>query len=124
MSTITGLTNDDLRRACPDLTGDLALTGLKAQVIIHRDSWGIPHVRAENESDAFFAQGFATSQDRFWQMEHDRLRGLGRWSEVVGREGVEQDKLMRRCLLERSARDDYWASSRRPGPRSIPTPPG
>lgn len=111
MSTITGLTHDDLLRACADVTGDVSLPGLNAPALIHRDAWGIPHIRAESESDAFFAQGFATSQDRFWQMEQDRLRGLGRWAEVVGPEGVEQDKFMRRCLLERSARDDYWASS-------------
>ena len=74
---------------------------------IYRDSYGIPHVQASCERDAFFAQGFATAQDRLWHMEYDRRRGAGRWSEAVGIAGLEQDKLMRKFRLEASARADY-----------------
>jgi penicillin G amidase len=99
----------DLVQTLPRLTGTYQLKGLTDAVEVYRDRYGIPHARAANAADAFFAQGFVTAQDRLWQMEYDRRRGLGRWAEVVGEPAVEQDKLMRRFRLEASAREDYWA---------------
>ena len=96
----------ELKAAIPDLSGTLKLKDLEAKAEVYRDDLGIPHVCAENEHDAFFAQGFATAQDRLWHMEYDRLRGSGRWSEAVGDAALEQDKLMRRFRLTASARAD------------------
>ena len=105
------ITREDLQRALPQLDGTLRLGGLDAPVEVFRDGFGIPHVRASSERDAFFAQGFVTAQDRLWQMEYDRKRGSGRWAEVVGVSALEQDQLMRRFRLEASARADYQAAS-------------
>ncbi len=98
-----------LTAAIPKLSGTLNLKGLKARVEVLRDDLGIPFVRAENEHDAFFAQGYVTAQDRLWHMEYDRLRGSGRWAEAVGDGALEQDKLMRRFRLASSARADCAA---------------
>ena len=103
------ISHKDLKAGIPQLTGTLRLTGLDAPVEVFRDAYGIPHVRAAGERDAFFAQGFVTAQDRLWQMEYDRRRGAGRWAEAVGPPALEQDKLMRRFRLEASARADYQA---------------
>ncbi len=97
----------ELTEAIPRLSGTVTLNGLKAGVEVYRDELGIPHVRAENEHDAFFAQGFVTAQDRLWHLEYDRLRGSGRWAEAVGDGALEQDKLMRRFRLVASAKADY-----------------
>ena len=99
----------ELTAAVPSLTGTLRVNGLKHGVEVYRDSLGIPHVRAENEHDAFFAQGFVTAQDRLWHMEYDRLRGSGRWAEVVGDSALAQDIQMRRFRLVASAQADYAA---------------
>ena len=99
----------DLAAAVPRLSGTLQLPGLQSAVEVYRDSLGVPHVRAANEHDAFFAQGFVTAQDRLWHMEFDRLRGTGRWAEAVGDDALEQDKLMRRFRLSASARADCAA---------------
>ena len=99
----------ELAAAIPGLSGKLQLKGLKAGVEVYRDNLGIPHVRAQGEHDAFFAQGFVTAQDRLWHMEYDRLRGSGRWAEAVGDSALEQDKLMRRFRLVASAKNDYAA---------------
>ena len=99
----------ELTAAIPQLSGTLQLEGLQGKVEVYRDEFGIPYVRAENERDAFFAQGFVTAQDRLWHMEYDRLRGSGRWAEAVGDGALEQDKLMRRFRLAASAKADYAA---------------
>ena len=104
------LTKEDLKAAIPNLSGRVQIKGLKSQVAVYRDRWGIPHIQAENELDAFFAQGFVTAQDRLWHMEFDRSRGAGRWAEVVGAQAVEQDKQVRRFQLANSAKADYEAS--------------
>ena len=97
----------DLKSAIPSLTGSVQLRGLQGTVKVFRDRYGIPHMKAESELDAFFAQGFVTAQDRLWHMEYDRRRGSGRWAEAVGESGVAQDKMMRRFRLEASAKADY-----------------
>ena len=53
-----------LQQAIPDLTSQLRLAGLRAEVSVWRDRWGVPHIDAENEWDLFFAQGFSTAQVR------------------------------------------------------------
>ena len=91
--------------------GVLHLKGLQARVLVDRDRWGVGHVTAENEHDAFFAQGFVAAQDRLWQMEYDRRRACGRWAEVVGRAGLAGDRLARRLQLVRSAKADVAGMS-------------
>ncbi|MPY95015.1 MAG: penicillin acylase family protein, partial [Acidimicrobiia bacterium] len=52
--------------------------GPEGRVSIGRDSLGVPHVSAGTIADLCFGQGFATAQDRLWQLEWDRRRALGR----------------------------------------------
>ena len=86
------VTAHDLKNAIPTLDGVLDVPGLEADVWVWRDEWGIPHVRAANEHDAWFAQGFVTAQDRLWAMEFDRLRAVGRWAEAAGESAVGQGR--------------------------------
>ena len=71
----------------------------------------MPYIKAENENDLFFAQGFATAQDRLFQMDFDRRRCLGRWAEFAGKRALQSDILMRRRNLARTARQDLELSS-------------
>ena len=111
---VMSITAADLKAAVPPLDGEVILDGLHQSVSVRRDPWGIPHVRAANEHDAWFAQGFVTAQDRLWAMEYDRRRAVGRWAEVVGDSAVGQDIQIRRHRLEDAARADYAAA----GPRA------
>jgi len=71
------------RAAFPQTAGSLRFVGLDAPVVVHRDTRGVPHVRAENERDGFFALGFVHAQDRLAQMLWlDRL-ARGRTAEVT-----------------------------------------
>ena len=85
----------------------MSLAGLDGTAEVYRDGYGIPHVRAQSTNDAFFAQGFVTAQDRLWHMDYDRHRAYGRWAELAGPVGLEQDLVMRRFRLNASARSDY-----------------
>lgn len=76
-------------------------------VKILRDALGIPHVRSTTAAGAFFGQGFAHAQDRMWAMDADRLKALGRWAEVIGPKGVDQDKLFRKFRLAETSQADY-----------------
>src|SRR5438132_2352690 len=72
-----------------------------ARVEIVRDGWGIPHIFAQEDDDLFFGFGYAMAQDRLWQMDYLRRKALGRLSEILGAEALEQDRLMRTAGLNR-----------------------
>lgn len=96
-----------LQDLLPDLTSDVISAKIVSGATIYRDRWSIPHIYAENAHDAFFAQGYATAQDRLWQMDFDRLRCLGRAAEYLGSSAIAEDTLMRRRDFETISRADY-----------------
>ncbi|MRX51799.1 penicillin acylase family protein [Paracoccus sp. S-4012] len=87
------------------------LEGLSAPVEIRHDVWGVPHIRAGNEPDLFFANGWVHAAERLWQMDAARRRALGRWGEWVGGEGLASDTLMRRLGVDQVSRANYDALS-------------
>ena len=105
------LTEADLKAALPDVTSSQSFSQLNSGATIRRDPWGIPHIKADNDYDLFFAQGFATAQDRLFQMDFDRQRCLGRIAEYIGESAIPQDTLMRRRRMERVSKLDYSLAS-------------
>ena len=51
---------------------------------ILRDRFGVPHVFASTDRDAYYGLGWACAQDRFLQMSYVRLGMQGRMAEVFG----------------------------------------
>ena len=84
-----------LTKSLPQTAGEIAVRGLREDVEIIRDIYGVPHIYATNEPDLFFALGYAMAQDRFWQMEFFRRLGHGRLSEVFGKDFVKADRYLR-----------------------------
>src|SRR3989304_5202441 len=80
-----------IKKSLPQITGEVAVVGLKEEVEIIRDTYGVPHIYAKNEPDLYFALGYAMAQDRLWQMEFYRRLGHGRLSEVLGEDLVKVD---------------------------------
>ena len=78
-----------LKKSLPHTSGELALKGLKEDVEIIRDTYGVPHIYAKNEPDLYLALGYAMAQDRLWQMEFLRRLGHGRLSEVFGEDFIK-----------------------------------
>jgi penicillin G amidase len=74
-----------------DTRGTRKLAGLEKPVNVIRDTWGVPHIYAQNEHDMFFAQGFVTAQDRLFQMELWKRAGEGTLAEVLGPKYLDRD---------------------------------
>lgn len=89
------------------MTDSLTCPGLDSALTIRRDAYGVAHIDAATEHDAWFGQGFASAQDRLWQMEYDRRRATGRWSEAAGAAGVAADRLARKLGLATAAKADF-----------------
>lgn len=68
-----------------------ALPGLSASVTLATDPYGIPHLRASNRADLYFAWGFVTARDRLWQIEHSRRSARGRLWEWFGNRTLRAD---------------------------------
>ena len=83
------------RRALPQLDGTRTVTGLQQPVEIVRDRWGVPHIFAGSDEDAYFALGYVHAQDRLFQLDLSRHAGQGRLAELVGEPGLSLDRLFR-----------------------------
>ncbi len=90
------------RRALPQVEGTLRVQGIGGKVEIVRDRWGVPHVFAGNEKDAYFGLGWATAQDRLFHMELLRRLGQGRLAEIFGPDVVKVDRLFRTMGFHRA----------------------
>ena len=89
---------------------DVALeAGDGTTVSIDRDGFGVPHITAESEAAVFFGQGFATAQDRLFQLETFWRAATGRLAELQGPALVAQDQAVRTVFYtpaERAAQFD------------------
>src|SRR5690606_14524287 len=81
------------------------LPGLQADVEVLYDEWGIPHIYAQHEEDAYYALGYVHAQDRLFQMEMLRRAASGRLAEVLGPELIEVDKFFRTLGINHFAKE-------------------
>lgn len=80
------------RTLLPTYDGSFDIENIQEEVTVHYDDYGIPHIYAQNEVDAFTALGFVHAQDRLWQMELMRRIAPSRLSEVFGDATVDTDR--------------------------------
>lgn len=95
-----------IRRSFPVENGAIAIAGIKAEVTVKRDQWGVPHIYAANTHDLFMAQGYIHAQDRFWQMDFWRHIGSGRLAEMFGKSQLDTDKYLRTLGWARVAQQE------------------
>ena len=87
----------------------MGVTGLAAPATISVDQWGVPHIQAASERDAFFLQGWNAARDRLWQIDLWRKRGLGLLAASFGPSYAEQDRAAR-LFLYRGDMAAEWAA--------------
>ncbi len=93
-----------VKKSLPQTTGEMVLPVLRSEVKVYRDSYGVPHIFAENDEDLWRAAGYVAAQDRLWQMDFTRRAIRGTLSEIFGPETLPQDKFLRVWGFHRLAR--------------------
>ena len=87
------------------VSGTIAGSGVRAPVQILRDVRAVPHIRAPNDHDLFFAEGYVMAQDRLFQLDLLRRFVYGNLSEILGSAALRSDENARvvpvRAIVER-----------------------
>lgn len=107
MNLLQGALRLTLGERLPTTSGSMRVDALDAPVTIRRDHYGVPHIDARTDADAWYALGFCQGQDRAFQIEILRRIVHGTLAELVGAEGVPLDRLSRRIGFRRSAQEQY-----------------
>lgn len=84
---------------------------LRAAASIASDAEGIPLIKAQNERDLAFLQGYAHARDRFFQMDFSRRGASGTVAELVGQAALANDVQTRTLGLRRAAWATWQAAS-------------
>ena len=103
---LTSVAIANVGKSFPETSGRLMVSGLKGQVEVLRDSYGVPHIYADNPEDLFAAQGYVHAQDRFYEMDFRRHLAAGRLSELFGASQVETDAYIRTLGWRRVAEQE------------------
>ena len=91
------------------------MDGLKGKTTVYFDSRLVPHIYAENEADAMFAEGYIHAKFRLWQMEFQTYAAGGRLSEIMGAKSngtdfLAIDKYFRRLGMVYAAENSLQAA--------------
>src|SRR5947208_12234698 len=89
------------------------LAGLREPARVTVDDEGISHVRASNEHDLYFMQGWVHARDRLFQMDYNRRLASGTLAELVGTAALANDVQLRTLGLRRGAQRSLDAASPR-----------
>ncbi len=98
LALVTALSPAAARASPPERLPDL-----HAAASIVRDGADIAHVRAGNEHDLFFLQGWVHAQDRLFQLDVTRRRASGTLAELLGPAALAGDVQLRTFGLRRAA---------------------
>lgn len=93
-------------RPLPQTSGKLEAP-VTQRVTVIRDHLGVPTIRAANEGDLLFAQGYVTAQERMWQMDGLRRFSAGELAEIIGPGGLELDRESRKLRMRHIAEQIY-----------------
>lgn len=70
----------------------LIFASLTLRPPVDRDAYGVPHIVANSWGEAFYHAGFATAEDRMWQMENSRRLARGKMAEAFGPDFAASDR--------------------------------
>ncbi len=98
----------------PDTAEEAEFLGLNSASTVHFDEFGIPHIYADNNEDAWRILGYVHARDRLFQMDVLRRVGAGRLAELFGDDVVPIDRLFRTMGTAEIARESYEAFMQNP----------
>lgn len=93
----------------PSYKGEVNLTGLDKEVEVYFDSYGVPHIYAQNEADAYRALGYIQAKERLFQLEMMRHVGSGTLAEFLGPDLLEIDQFFHTLGIPKHAKESTEA---------------
>ena len=103
----------------PQREGELNLSILSSEVEVIYDSYGIPHIYANNDEDLYRALGYIHAQDRLFQFEILRRVSTGQMAEILGDQLVDMDTLYRTLGLKSFGRKLIEHNKQNGNPKAI-----
>lgn len=79
----------------PQYDGEKFLKGLKKDVDVYTDNYGVPHVFAQNELDLFYSSGYLMARERLFQLSLSAATGRGELSVFLGDDFLSSDIYLR-----------------------------
>jgi penicillin amidase len=79
-------------------------------VTIRRDAYGVPAITGTTEDQMWFGAGYATAEDRLFQLELFRRATQGRLAEILGKSYLEDDVVARRDYYTNAEIDQQWGA--------------
>lgn len=95
--------------ANPKRQGLLEIPGLAAAVSVQYDEFGIPHIEAKSEEDAYLSLGYLMAQDRLFQMDILRRLAKGQLAEIIGPKALPVDKFHRELQFYKKMAENFKA---------------
>ena len=102
----------------PSNNGIINISNVLDSVTVLKDQWGIPHIEAKNQHDAIFTYGYTIAKDRLFQMDLQRRLARGELSEILGKDLVKIDKMLRTYMIVHHA-EKYIADSSNISPEAL-----
>ena len=96
----------------PSNNGIVNISNVLDSVTVIKDQWGIPHIEAKNQHDAIFTYGYTIAKDRLFQMDLQRRLARGELSEILGKDLVKIDKMLRTYMIVHHAKKYISDSSK------------
>ena len=88
----------------PKYRGHLSIGGLNKSVDIYTDTYGVPHIFAQNEEDLFYAAGYYAARDRLFQMSVVNYSVRGELAYAFGDEMIQSDVYLRTWRIHDTAK--------------------
>ena len=91
----------------PQRSGHRQMPHLRKEVKVSFDTYGIPHIFAASQKDAFMAFGYVHAADRLFQMELLRRIAKGELAEIFGKELLPIDRYFRTLSVFETAKSQW-----------------
>ena len=88
----------------PKYHGHVSIDGLNKSVDIYTDTYGVPHIFAQNEEDLFYAAGYYSARDRLFQMSVVNYSVRGELAYAFGDELIKSDIYLRTWRIHDTAK--------------------
>lgn len=80
---------------------------LVPEVLIRRDTWGVPHIYGQSDPDVAFGLAYAHAEDDFGTIQRALLAARGRLAEALGPQGAPNDYLVALLRIGASVEAGY-----------------